>query len=189
METEQEARKHGEQTKGFRITRGKDSVPHTGKKQRASDDPEFVLHPSIARGMQLFRDTADCGGSVARTLFSTPTLHVSYIWFKSGFPLPLHSHDVDCYYLVIAGSMSVGVEELGKGDGVFIPAGMPYTVTPGGQGVEFIEMRTSPDYDTHYRAKSTTYWDRFAETRRARKAIWAKEKAPYGLIAAPRERS
>jgi hypothetical protein len=37
---------------------------------------------------------------------------VSYAWFKSGYPLPLHSHDADCYYLVIAGSMKVGSEVL-----------------------------------------------------------------------------
>ena len=34
---------------------------------------------------------------MALTLFSNPTLHVSYIWFKSGYPLSLHSHDIDCY--------------------------------------------------------------------------------------------
>ena len=43
-------------------------------------------------------------------------------------------------------------------------------------------MRTSPDYDTHYRAKTDAYWDRVADTRRARMQIWAQEKAPYGLL-------
>jgi mannose-6-phosphate isomerase-like protein (cupin superfamily) len=116
------------------------------------------------------------------TLFSTSSLHVSYVWFKSGYPLPAHSHDVDCYYLVIAGSMQVGADRLEKGDGVFIPGGLPYTVRPGDAGVEFIEMRTSPDYDTNYRGKTDTYWDRIAETRRTRKKIWAEEDAPYGLL-------
>ena len=81
--------------------------------------------------------------------------------------------------------MRVGSEDLGKGDGVFIPAGAPYTVTPGDQGVEFLEMRTSPDYDTHYRAKTDAYWDRVADTLRARKDIWKTEPAPYGLIPVP----
>jgi mannose-6-phosphate isomerase-like protein (cupin superfamily) len=169
---------------GFTITRGKDAHPHTGRQQRGADGPDFVLHPAIQRGMQQFRETADCGGAMAMTLFAMPTLHVSYVWFQSGYPLPLHSHDADCYYLVIAGSMRVGSEELGKGDGVLIPGGAPYTVNPGPEGVEFLEMRTSPDYDTHFRAKTDAYWDRVAETRRARKDIWAREKAPYGLIPA-----
>jgi mannose-6-phosphate isomerase-like protein (cupin superfamily) len=168
--------------RGFTITRAKDAHPHTGRKQRGAGDPGFALHPAILRGMQQFRETADCGGASAMTLFATDALHVSYVWFKSGYPLPLHSHDIDCYYLVIAGAMKVGTETIEKGDGVFIPAGVPYTVNPGADGVEFIEMRTSPDYDTHYRAKTDAYWDRVADTRRARKEIWADEAAPYGLI-------
>lgn len=168
---------------GFVITRGKDARPHMGNPQRAAQlDPDFVQHPAIARGIEQFRETADCGGATALTLFSMPTLHVSYVWFKSNYPLPLHSHDADCYYLVIAGSMKVGTELLSKGDGVLIPGGSPYTVNPGDDGVEFIEMRTSPDYDTHYRAKTDAYWNRVADTRRARKDAWTQEKAPYGLL-------
>ena len=55
-------------------------------------------------------------------------------------------------------------------------------MTPGEEGVEFVEMRTSPDYDTHYRAKTDAYWDRIAETQVAGKARWAMEQQPYGLI-------
>jgi len=168
--------------KGFTITRARDAVPHGGRPQRGSDAPGFELHPSILRGLKQVRETADCGGATAMTLFSMPTLHVSYVWFKSGYPLPLHSHDADCYYLVIAGSMRVGTETLEKGDGVLIPGGAPYTVHPGEDGVEFLEMRTSPDYDTHYRAKTDTYWDRVRDTRIARKDVWAEEQAPYGLV-------
>ena len=142
------------------------------------------MHPAITRGLAQIGQTG-AGGAAAQTLFSIPSLHVSYAWFKSGFPLPLHSHDADCYYLVIAGSMRLGTEELGKGDGVFIPAGAPYTVTPGEAGVEFLEMRTSPDYDTSYRAKTDSYWDRVADTLRARKERWQDEAAPYGLIPVP----
>ena len=119
------------------------------------------------------------------TLFSSPTVHVSYVWFQSFYPLPIHSHDADCYYLVIAGRMKVGTEVLEKGDGVLIPSGAPYSVTPLEEGVEFLEIRNSPDYDTHYRAKTDAYWDRVADTRRERKEIWAKEKAPYGLVPIP----
>lgn len=170
-------------TKGFTITRADQAVPHHSRQPRAAERPDYAPHPAVVRGMKLFAENAS-GGAVAQTLFSSPDLHVSYAWFKSGFPLPLHSHDADCYYLVIAGSMKVGTEELGKGDGVFIPGGAPYTVNPGAEGVEFIEMRTSPDYDTDYRAKTDSYWDRVAATMRERKVGWAAEPAPYGLIPA-----
>ena len=166
---------------GYVFTRADQGVPHHPRQQRGDDGAQAEPHPAIVRGLQLFRSSAS-GGAAAQTLFSRPDLHVSYAWFKSGFPLPLHSHDKDCYYLVIAGSMSVGTEILGKGDGVFIPNGAPYTVTPGEDGVEFIEMRTSPDYDTRYRAKNDAYWDRIAETQLAGKERWADEKPPYGLI-------
>jgi mannose-6-phosphate isomerase-like protein (cupin superfamily) len=168
--------------RGFTITRASDAHPHTGRKQRGADEPGFALHPAIARGMAQMRESGDVGGARAVTLFSNEAMHVSYVWFKSGYPLPIHSHDVDCFYQIFAGSMKVGSEVLGKGDGVMIPAGVPYTVTPGEQGVEFFEFRTGPDYDTHYRAKTDTYWDRVSEVRRERKAIWAQEQAPYGLL-------
>jgi mannose-6-phosphate isomerase-like protein (cupin superfamily) len=154
--------------KGFVITRARDAMPHLPKKQRGVDEQGLPLHPAIERGMRQMREQADAGGATALTLFSMPTLHVSYVWFRSGYPLPLHSHDADCYYLVTAGSMKVGSEELRKGDGVLIPGGAPYTVTPGQEGVEFLEMRTADDYDTHFRAKTDAYWDRIAETRAAR---------------------
>jgi mannose-6-phosphate isomerase-like protein (cupin superfamily) len=168
---------------GFTFTRAADAAPHTGRTQRGADAPGFELHPAVLRGMAQMRDNT--GGAAALTLFSSPNCHVSYVWFKSGYPLPIHSHDTNCYYLVIAGSMKVGSEVLGKGDGVQIPAGAPYTVTPLDEGVEFLEIRESPDYDTHFRARTDAYWDRVAETRAARKEIWAKEKAPYGLVPVP----
>ena len=167
---------------GITITRASDAHPHIGRKQRGEGEPGFELHPAIARGMQQMRESGDVGGAQAVTLFAGPTMHVSYIWFKSGYPLPIHSHDVDCFYQIFAGSMRVGNDLLEQGDGVMIPAGVPYTVVPGEQGVEFFEFRTGPDYDTHYRAKTDAYWDRVSETRKLRKPIWATEKAPYGLL-------
>lgn len=167
---------------GMTIVRGKDGHHHTGRKQRDAEAPGFELHPAIARGMAQMRESGDTGGAQAVTLFSSPAMHVSYVWFKSGYPLPIHSHDVDCFYQVFAGSMKLGTEVLEKGDGVMIPAGVPYTVTPGEQGVEFFEFRTGEDYDTHFRAKTDSYWDRVAETRQQRKAVWTTEKAPYGLL-------
>ena len=54
----------------------------------------------------------------------------------------------------------------------------------GEEGAEFIEIRASPDYDAHYRAKSDAYWDRVADVRRAREDSWEREPAPLGLTPA-----
>lgn len=169
---------------GFVITRAADAEPMKPRKPRGVADPAAMLHPATLRGLQQMREDTGPPGAAAMVLFSSETMHVSYAWFKSGFPLPLHSHDADCYYLIVGGSMKVGSEVLGKGDGVMIPAGAPYTVTPLDEGVEFIEFRNSEDYDTNFRSKNDVYWDRIAEARKARAATWAQEKPPVGFIPA-----
>jgi mannose-6-phosphate isomerase-like protein (cupin superfamily) len=155
------------------------------RRQRGVADPAAMLHPAVLRGLQQMREDDGPPGAAAMVLFSSESMHVSYAWFKSGYPLPLHSHDADCYYLIVGGSMKVGGEVLGKGDGVLIPAGAPYTVTALDEGVEFIEFRNSEDYDTHFRAKSDAYWDRVAQTRKASGPVWANEPQPVGFIPVP----
>ncbi len=171
--------------RGFVITRAAQAEPMKSRKPRGVADPAATLHPATMRGLQQMREDDGPPGAAAMVLFSTETMHVSYAWFKSGYPLPLHSHDADCYYLVVGGSMKVGTEVLGKGDGVLIPAGAPYTVTPLDEGVEFIEYRTSEDYDTNFRSKNDAYWDRIAQTRKANAEKWASESQPVGLIPVP----
>jgi len=172
-------------TSGFVITRASEAEPMRPRKPRGVADPQAMLHPATLRGLQQMREDTGPPGAAAMVLFSSETMHVSYAWFKSGYPLPLHSHDADCYYLVVGGSMKVGSEVLGKGDGVLIPAGAPYTVTPLDEGVEFIEYRNAEDYDTNFRSKSDTYWDRIDEKRKASAERWASECQPFGLIPIP----
>lgn len=169
----------------FRIYRGSDATPMISAKDRGVVREDHVIHPVTAEGVRRFAQGGEGEGgpgAAARTLFDSPWMHLSYAWFKSGFPLPLHSHDSDCYYQIIAGSMQLGTETLEKGDGVFIPAGVPYTVTPGEEGVEFLEIRPTGNYDTRFRSKAEPYWDRIVETLTARKGGWATEKQPFGLI-------
>lgn len=170
---------------GFVITRAAEAEPIKPRKPRGVADPAAMLHPATLRGLQQMREDSGPAGAAAMVLFSSETMHVSYAWFKSGYPLPLHSHDADCYYLIVGGSMKVGNEVLGKGDGVMIPAGAPYTVTPLDEGVEFIEFRNSEDYDTNFRSKNDAYWDRVTEKRRERAAVWAEEGPPVGFIPVP----
>lgn len=174
---ESDERRRGD---GFTIARGSEAAPYLGSRRRGGVGDN--AHPAIQRGLKLMYESGDSGGAKVRVLFSSPDLHVSYVWFKSGFPLPLHSHDVDCLYQIVAGTVGIGTEELAKGDSVFIPASVPYTMKPGPDGVEFLEIRTSHDYETRYAAKTDAYWDKIAQIRKERAPIWEQERAPYGLI-------
>ena len=46
--------------------------------------------------------------------YTVPGFGLTHVWFKEGYALPLHSHDCDCLYYVIAGSLKMGTEELAE---------------------------------------------------------------------------
>lgn len=148
--------------------------------ERAAVRDDYAPPAAVTAGLSRFAKGAG-DGAMARVLFTSSWAHVAYAWFKSGFPLPLHSHDADCFYQIIAGSLRIGTEEVGQGDSILIPAGVPYTVTPGANGVEFIEVRPTHDYDTRYRG-TEVYWDRIMAVLDARKETWANEKPPFGML-------
>ena len=91
-------------------------------------------------------------GQTVKLLFSAPGFSLTYAWFKSGFPLPRHTHSADCLYYIIAGSLQLGTETLGRGDGFFLPKDMAYAYTPGPEGVEVLEFRTAERFDIHFMA-------------------------------------
>ena len=69
-------------------------------------------------------------------------MSVVYLFFKPGFPLFRHMHDVDSLYVVISGSAVdfMGSETLRPGDCFAVKAGNPYYYTAGPEGVEVLEM-------------------------------------------------
>lgn len=166
----------------FTIFRADKAAGMQSASERGTLRKDYVAPPAITDGLRRFGEAGAGNGATARVLYSSDSMHIGYVWFKSGFPLPLHSHDADCFYQIIAGSMSVGTEELRQGDGVLIPGGVPYTVKPGKDGVEFLEVRPTHDYDTRYRGKTEAYWAKIAKAMAARQDIWATEKPPFGLM-------
>jgi mannose-6-phosphate isomerase-like protein (cupin superfamily) len=68
------------------------------------------------------------------------------LWFKPGFPLPRHTHSVDCLYYVISGSAIMGRQTLRAGDGFFVPADAPYQYSAGPEGVEVLEIRHGAEH-------------------------------------------
>jgi hypothetical protein len=162
-------------TSEFRIYRGQDAPPLGSAKERTfTPDPSYQPGPVITDGLARLQEAGFRNGGTGRLLYSGPGLHVSYVWFKNGFPLPLHSHSADC--------LRVGTETLTVGDGVFVPAEVPYTFTPGPDGVEILEIRTSSDFDSKYRSRNPAYWDKAVATVEAHQAQWHEEAQPYGAV-------
>jgi len=122
-------------------------------------------------------------GYETRVLYATPKFSLIYLWYKSGFPLPRHTHDVDCLYAVIGGSLKLGTEELQAGDGFFVGAEVPYAYTAGDQGVEVLEFRSVGTFDIKLLA-AEAFWRKAAERARERQDAWSREGvSPTGITA------
>ncbi|HEX7857992.1 MAG TPA: cupin domain-containing protein [Sphingobium sp.] len=138
---------------------------------------------AVLAGMMQVIDAGMDNGHFTRVLFSQGGMSLAYAWFKSGFPLPRHSHNSDCLYYIVGGSLRLGTEELKTGDGFFIGKDVPYTYTPGENGVEVLEFRTAERFDIKTLAANPAFWAKAAETAKAKRDIWPEENSsPSGLI-------
>ena len=164
---------------GFKVYRKKTSGRMPRSTERGSDRAGHDKNSAGEQGMAKVIAAGLGNGAETRMIFTSPGLHITQAWFKSGFPLPLHSHDADCFYHVMAGSMNAGTERLGPGDGVFIPAGVPYTLAPGDEGCEFLEVRTTDDFNTEFKPGNPDYWNRLAGLAAAAQERWTTERSPF----------
>ena len=117
-------------------------------------------------------------GETVKLLFSAPGLSLAYAWFKSGFPLPRHSHNVDCLYYIVAGSLRLGTETLGKGDGFFVPSDAAYTYLPGPEGVEVLEFRTADRFNIRFLVGNPAFWSKAAGTVAQELDGWRGQRPP-----------
>jgi hypothetical protein len=160
----------------FAVFRAKDA--------RGDADVSIMQYESVsdvvAEGSRkAYAEGVDAGHDL-RVLFSAPGFSLVYAWFKSGFPLPLHTHDVDCLYYIVGGSLKLGHKELGRGDGFFIGSGVPYTYTPGPAGVEVLEFRASNHFNIKVMAEDPAFWEKAVETVRSQRPAWLNEARPAG---------
>ena len=140
------------------------------------------ITPEIDQGLKESVNAGIAEGSFAKILINIPGFSIAYAWHKSNYPLPLHSHDTDCCYLVIAGEMTVGNETLGKGDGLFVPAETGYTFFTGPDGVEFVEFRHANSWNIVFKSKSPATWAKIADKASAKREAWRSERQPFGLV-------
>lgn len=96
-----------------------------------------------------------------------------YVWFKANYPLPRHSHNADCMYYVISGSVVMGSITLHAGDSFFVRADSPYQYSAGPDGVEILEIRHDVDScDVKISAASASRWDSMIDTVQANLSDW-----------------
>ncbi|VWX53313.1 cupin domain-containing protein [Novosphingobium sp. 9U] len=136
------------------------------------------ITPTIAEGLAAFDRSGGGGGQVVRMAYSRPGMSLTHVWFKSGYPLPLHSHTSDCLYYLLAGSIRVGTEELGPGDGFFVASDVPYTYETGPNGAEVLEFRATDHLNIRFMAKAKKAWDKTIAKLEAKREDWATELPP-----------
>ncbi len=134
--------------------------------------------PAQRAGMDKVLAGGFLDGERIQVLTQLPGFSLTHVWFKKDYPLPLHSHDADCMYYVISGSLRLGTEELGPRDSFFIPADVPYTYRPGPDGVEVLEIRSAPSFNFVNHARGEAFWDKAAETAAANREGWKTAKRP-----------
>lgn len=134
--------------------------------------------PAIADGLAQLRDAGSADGVTVKVLYSAPGFHLSQAWFRSGYPLPRHSHNVDCLYYIISGSLSIGRETLRAGDGFFVPSEAAYTYVPGPEGVEVLEFRHAQHFNIKFLVGNPSFWQKAAATIGAERETWSAEPRP-----------
>jgi hypothetical protein len=130
-----------------------------------------------SEGMRAFREF-DVPGGESQLLINLPGFSLVHAWFKRDYPLPLHTHDSDCLYYIVSGSLRLGTQELGPQEGFFVPGGVPYAYTPGPDGVEVLEFRHETRFDFKLIAKGAGFFRRAAETLTKRRDEWATARRP-----------
>lgn len=158
----------------FQIFRHKDA-PSLMEAQCMKVEP---YSPAQREGMDKLIAAGGLEGDQVRILCDIPGFSLAHVWFKPGYPLPLHSHDVDCLYYIIAGEIRLGTETLGARDSFFIPAGVPYTYKPGAEGVELLEIRNTGTFNFVNLAKGSAFWDKAAESVAGLRESWKTVQPP-----------
>ncbi|MFC6621725.1 cupin domain-containing protein [Novosphingobium panipatense] len=158
----------------FAIYRGADAptLEECGCMTYEGETPNLMqIQPKLAEAMQVRGEYADVP-------YRREGMSLARLWVKSGFPLPLHSHDCDCLYYIVAGSIRMGTETLSAGDGFFVAAEVPYSYTAGPEGAEVLEFRGTDRFNIRVRDKPVAAWEKTAAVLRESHSRWREEQPP-----------
>jgi hypothetical protein len=173
-----------EARKPFEIYRGTDALDYSEHAIQELVDPS----PAVTGAFGRFSGFAQSGTEV-KLVYARPGFSLTSVWFKSGYPLAPHSHSGGCLYFIIAGSIRIGKDVLGAGDGFFVDHHVPYTYETGPDGVEVLEFRATDKLDIRFKAKTRAAWDRIIEKLGARQSAWSNEMRPSEVASRRRPRS
>ena len=163
-----------EGTAKFRIFRAKDAP---GLMEAGCMEVK-PFNPVQRSGMDKALAAGYVGGDEIKVLTDVPGFGLTHVWFKEGYQLPLHSHNADCMYYIISGTIRLGTEELGPRDCFFVPCDVPYTYKIGPEGVEVLEIRHANHFDFVNHAKGEAWWAKAAEETAARQEAWKSATRP-----------
>jgi quercetin dioxygenase-like cupin family protein len=105
-------------------------------------------------------------------------LSLSYVWFKPGYVLARHKHNVDCVYYVISGEAILGNQTLYPGDGFFVPADGPYSYKAGSAGVEILEFRNATKFNMKITDPRASHWQTIIDATLANHELWTTMSEP-----------
>ena len=140
--------------------------------------PDLIMSETTQKAVQLWKEKGFDTGQKTTVLINLPGFSLVYAWFKSGFQLPVHSHDADCLYYVVAGEAILVNRTLRAGDGFFVPANVYYSYTAGPEGIEILEFRHANKIDMRWRDSKPEYWTNVADNIAAKQEVWKKERPP-----------
>ncbi len=98
-------------------------------------------------------------------------------WFGPHFVLPRHTHDGDCLYYVLEGSLTMGSRVLAAGDGFFVPSDSPYAYEAGADGVVVLEFRTRTAFGMNILGGQVERWRRMAAVAEEHGDEWVELRA------------
>jgi hypothetical protein len=119
-------------------------------KALAADGPRPATAALGIHDTLVFQGEGDTGGSLVRA------------WLAPHFVLPRHSHSGDCLYYIVEGSITMGAQQLGAGDGFFVPSDAPYAYEAGPDGAVVLEFRTQTSFDMLIPGGQLERWRRMA---------------------------
>jgi hypothetical protein len=170
--------------KPFEIYRGAEALDYGEHAIQELVDPSPAVLGAFAGFSQY-----EHNGSDVKLVYARPGFSLTSVWFKSGYPLALHSHSGGCLYYIVAGSIRIGEDQLGAGDGFFVDDNVPYTYETGPEGAEVLEFRATDRLDIRFKANTKAAWDRIIEKMGARQSAWQTESRPSQVARRRRPRS
>jgi hypothetical protein len=137
-----------------------------------------TMPASAIVGLGRMAEAGMTDGYVIKVLFDVPGFTLHYAWFKANYPVARHSHSVDALYYIVSGSLKLGTEWLGAGDGFWLSGDTPYTYTAGPEGLEVLEFRHTSHFTTAAPGGTKAYFDKAVAAIEANREAWLVATPP-----------